>query len=138
MPKIGAPISLEKRLELIESSSAEFAEKAGAISDFIQAVDERFCRLPGKVVVGVTAEKLALSFEKRMGEWGLWFSDEENPGNPVNLAGASIDRKARAVPLVIRLISALRVEQKRLLESINDAHALLLRNSGGELSGEGK
>jgi hypothetical protein len=130
MPDTSFVGQIESALALIEKSSTIFAERASALSDLIEHVDRRLSDLPGKSSAVVGSEDLRLLFDRVGGEWGIWFIDDESEqltdGRKLELLiRASIERKARAVPLLLELLSAIQAEQNRQLGLINEAVRLI-------------
>jgi hypothetical protein len=130
--------SVESVFQRIEASSKKMATKATGISQFIEIVEGRLVKLPGKTEARVSKDNISLSFS-RANDWGLWLSDEETAsGEADDLTRVSIMRKARALPLLIELLEELQAEQDRQLKVIDEADDLIGVALGVREKREGK
>jgi hypothetical protein len=69
--------SVELALQKIEATSPVFAERATALSEFIERIDSRLKSLPGKTGAHVEVDNMTVSFGRVKEDWGLWLHDGE-------------------------------------------------------------
>ena len=140
MPKIDAEthrqLSIDELVGSLEATGSVLGERATALSVTIGRLSDRLEGMDGKTAVSVESNGTTLSFARWAGDWGVWLSDSESGTDdqgcldPVELAQASIIRKAKAFPLLLELISAIEAEQKRQLSEIEAALALVRLEAG--------
>lgn len=117
MPKIAPDISIEELLQKVEASGTALGEKATALSKIIEEVDLRLRDMPGKTALSVASDGVVLTFW-RWPHWALRLidsdsaKDDEDDPVPEELTGVSILRKARALPLLPRLLRDIEEQQK--------------------------
>jgi hypothetical protein len=114
--------SLQSLVESVEASSTTLGEKATALSKVIENVDARLRKMSGKLEVVIETERVRLSFERNQRGWGLWLLDDDScydNGERVTeeLTAVSVARKARAFPLLPRLLLELdKLHRQQVME----------------------
>lgn len=121
------PNSLDALLQQIEQRGSTFAEKATLLSQIIEEIDTRLTNSEGKVPASVNNPMITVNFSRGPhDEWGIWFTDEHSkPGSSGKvlepLIRASITRKAKAFPLILKLLRAIEARQLEADESVQRA-----------------
>jgi hypothetical protein len=128
--------SIERILQSIEASSVELGEKATALSKLVEQITLRLVSMPGKTFVSVKDGETTLSFARHDRSWGVWLADKDSPienntRRSEDLTGVSVARKARAFPLLVKLLHQIDEAHRRETKAIVDALKLNAAASKG-------
>lgn len=130
-------VSIEALVKNIEATGATLGEKATALSRIIEEISTRLQNMQGKTPVTLGEDGVTLAFDRKPRSWAVWLVDSDTEwdhGEPCgeDLVGVSISRKARAFPLLLRLLTEIELEQQRQISEIETAFNAISAGSGKE------
>jgi hypothetical protein len=111
------------QIERIESAGAALGESASLLSDLVSAIDERLSNISGKVDATETGNGFDVTFTRAGNEWGLFLVtyDDAGVGTFIRMVSAPLVLKARAFPLVLKLLTTIEQAQRDILKDVQQA-----------------